>query len=223
MPRKGYHSLTLPESDYRRLLELAKAYGTTPQNIVKIAISDEKFTIRKPLHGGGRRFESDSAHHRTFFVRVKEALPRKTLLQQPRNVYGTPGPKCTVQLDEFLKFCRVDLGLAARTVERNKYAITRVLNACGPDPARAQLRDFLAQIENPSTKDNYVKAMRAYFRDFLGSDVASTFRLSCPAPPPVWCPSRKMVQEFYHALENGKERAHPHPHSHPHPRARPRP
>jgi len=124
-----------------------------------------------------------------------------------RNLYGTEGRSCTVQLDEFLKFCRVDLRLSARTVERNKYAIRRILEVCGPNPTRDQLRDFLASIENESTRDNYIKAMRAYFRDFLGSDVASTFKLSCPDLAPAWCPSKKMVQEFYYALESEKERA----------------
>jgi hypothetical protein len=47
------------------------------QGIIKIALSDEKNTIREPLHGGGRRFESGSAHYRTFFSRKKEPSPRK--------------------------------------------------------------------------------------------------------------------------------------------------
>ncbi|MCQ8892903.1 MAG: hypothetical protein NQU41_05925 [Candidatus Methanosuratincola sp.] len=120
-------------------------------------------------------------------------------------MYGTDGRSCTVQLDEFLKFCRVDLRLSARTVERNRHAIRRILEVCGPNPTRVQLRDFPAYVENGSTRDNYIKAMRAYFRDYLGSDIASTFRLSCPDLAPVWCPSKKMVQEFYHALESEKE------------------
>lgn len=122
-------------------------------------------------------------------------------------MYGTDGRSCTVQLDEFLKFCKVDLRLSARTVERNRYTIRRILKVCRPNPTRDKLRDFLESIENDSTRDNYIKAMRAYFRDFLGSDVASTFRLSCPDLAPMWCPSKRMVQEFYHALESEKERA----------------
>jgi hypothetical protein len=87
-------------------------------------------------------------------------------------LYGTDVRSCTVQLDEFLKFCRVDLRLSARTVERNRHAIRRILEVCGPNPTRVQLRDFPAYVENGSTRDNYIKAMRAYFRDYLGRDIA---------------------------------------------------
>ncbi|MCX8182533.1 MAG: hypothetical protein N3D12_05385 [Candidatus Methanomethyliaceae archaeon] len=45
MPRKGYKSITISEDIYRKLLEAAERYGTTPQGIIKIAVSDEKFTI----------------------------------------------------------------------------------------------------------------------------------------------------------------------------------
>ncbi|MEM4406216.1 MAG: hypothetical protein QXS68_04145 [Candidatus Methanomethylicaceae archaeon] len=70
MPKKGFKSITLSEDLYKKLLELAERYGTTPQGIIKIAASDEKFTIKKPLHGGGRRFESGSAHHEIYFIRI---------------------------------------------------------------------------------------------------------------------------------------------------------
>ncbi|MEM4657030.1 MAG: hypothetical protein QXX77_01250 [Candidatus Methanosuratincola sp.] len=48
MPKKGFKSITLPEELYKRLLEKAERYGTTPQGIIKIAVSDEKFTIARP-------------------------------------------------------------------------------------------------------------------------------------------------------------------------------
>jgi hypothetical protein len=77
MPRKGFKSVTLPEDLYLRLQDRAKLYGTTVQGIIKIALSDEKNTIREPLHGGGRRFESGSAHYTTH---LREAFNKKSNL-----------------------------------------------------------------------------------------------------------------------------------------------
>jgi len=48
MPRKGFKSLTLPEGLYQKLLRAAELYGTTPQNVIKIALSDGKIHHQPP-------------------------------------------------------------------------------------------------------------------------------------------------------------------------------
>lgn len=83
----------------------------------------------------------------------------------------------------------------------------RVLQECGHNPSTSQLRDFLASLKSDHTRDNYVKAIKTYFRDFLGDPRANIFRLGSPDPSPPWCPSKKQVQEFYNALEGIKEQA----------------
>ena len=49
MPRKGYRTITLSEADYWRLEEKARLYGTSIQDIIKIAVSDE--TLSKSFPG----------------------------------------------------------------------------------------------------------------------------------------------------------------------------
>lgn len=49
MPRKGFRSLTLSEVLYERLLERIELYGTTPQGIIIILMSDgKKIPLRSP-------------------------------------------------------------------------------------------------------------------------------------------------------------------------------
>lgn len=74
MPKKDFKSITIPEDFYNGLQEIAGRYGTTPQNIIKIAVFDEKFTIEKPLYGGGLRFESGSVHHAFHLLDTKLQL-----------------------------------------------------------------------------------------------------------------------------------------------------
>ncbi|MEM4406221.1 MAG: hypothetical protein QXS68_04170 [Candidatus Methanomethylicaceae archaeon] len=48
MPKKGFKSITVPEDLYQKLVEISGRHGTTVQGIIKIAVSDEKFTISPP-------------------------------------------------------------------------------------------------------------------------------------------------------------------------------
>ncbi|MEN3050187.1 MAG: hypothetical protein ABC585_08030 [Candidatus Methanosuratincola petrocarbonis] len=48
MPREGFKSITVPEGLYEELRRKAELYGTTVQNIIKIAASDGNFCHETP-------------------------------------------------------------------------------------------------------------------------------------------------------------------------------
>jgi integrase len=84
----------------------------------------------------------------------------------------------------------------------------RVLNEYGPEPTTEQLREFLGNIENDATRDNYIKTLRRYFRDYRGDpNRVKTFRFANSISPPPWCPSRSDLQRFFAEIEGEKERA----------------
>ncbi len=129
-------------------------------------------------------------------------------MHQTRNGYSNAKANFTVNLDEFLEFCRVDLRLSKKTIVRNRSVVRRVLQECGPDPSTPQLRQFLGKIENDSTRDNYIKGLRTYFRDYKNDfERVRTFRLANRIVIPSWCPSKKDLQVFYSELGDSKERA----------------
>jgi integrase len=91
---------------------------------------------------------------------------------------------CTV-LEEFGRFCSVDLGLAPRTVDSHIDRLTNVFRSVGSDPTVEQLRLFLSTVKNPSSFNNHIKALRVFYRDFKGDpSLIKTFRWRrCEYPP----------------------------------------
>ena len=111
-------------------------------------------------------------------------------------------------LDDFTKFMKVDLHLAIGSIRRHRGCIRKVLTCCGPDFTARQLRDFLAEIENPSTYNNYLKSLRIFCRDFLDDpEPIRTFRFARIEFFPGRMFTKKELQEFYAALATPKERA----------------
>jgi len=125
-------------------------------------------------------------------------------LIQTRNAYGAG---CTVQLDAFLEFCRVDLRLSSESVRRHKISLRNMSEECG-ELTTERIRRFLGSVENPSTYNNYLKTLRIYFRDLRG-DISPirTFRFAKLEWQPNRLYSRKELTEFYNALEDAREEA----------------
>ncbi|MEN3016550.1 MAG: integrase [Candidatus Methanosuratincola petrocarbonis] len=128
--------------------------------------------------------------------------------QQTRKRGTVRSESGTVPLEDFEKFCRVDLRLSPESVRRHLLCIRQVLAFCGGGPTTSKIRDFLSTVENPFTYNNYLKSLRVYFRDFLGRpEVVMTFRFCrAESPPPKLC-TKKELQEFFYALDTEKERA----------------
>ena len=90
----------------------------------------------------------------------------------------------------------MDLGLAPRTVDTHIDRMANVFRAVGPEPSLEQLRSFLATVENPSSFNNHIKALRAFYRDFKGDDsLIKTFRWRrCEYPPHRLFTNKELVE-----------------------------
>jgi integrase len=179
MPRKGYRSITLNEKDYLLLIERANLYGTSSQKLIEMLMEDlgDHVVFNGTFPSSGAAFATSSE---TFSC--PSMVTSKSFIKNADPKVNLRG--CTV-LEEFAKFCSVDLGLAPRTVDSHIDRMANVFNAVGPVPSLEQLRSFLSTVDNPSSFNNHLKALRAYYRDFKGDDsLIKTFRWRrCEFPP----------------------------------------
>jgi len=111
--------------------------------------------------------------------------------EKPASTIGT-----VQNLEEFVKFCKVDLRQSHRSAMRNRNAVQRYLSEHGF--TAGELRDFLFQFENPSTYNNWLKSFVAYGK-FIG--VSLGFKFARCEPKLRIPPSRKALREFYYALD----------------------
>ena len=114
-------------------------------------------------------------------VRTFEVLARM-YGYQPGRVAGEPtreepealDPQQLLErLEEFRKFCEVDLSLQSRTVEGYVGRVKMFLQWCRASDMPASpsaIREFLSQYEAANSRANYLKAFRRFFRDFLGRE-----------------------------------------------------
>lgn len=123
-----------------------------------------------------------------------------------------PGlPCCTVRgvgLEKFVRFCEVDRGLKHVTAMNHRRLILRVLATCGGEPSTEGIRSFLAGITNRNYRNNYVKSLRVYFRDYMREGgMVGSFRLTegDACPPRLF--TRGELRRFYGALDGPEERA----------------
>jgi integrase len=129
-------------------------------------------------------------------------------LADDKNTIKTAPEAFGTVLEDFMKFMKVDLHLAVSSARRHKGCLRKVLASCGQELTAVKLRDFLAEIENPSTYNNYLKTLRIYCRDFLGNpEPIRTFRFARIEFCPARMFTKKDLQRFYSALDTPKERA----------------
>ncbi len=65
------------------------------------------------------------------------------------------------------RFCEVGLGLKRVTAMDHRRLILRMLAGCGNAPTKERIRAFLGEIANRNYRNDYVKSLRIYFRDYL--------------------------------------------------------
>ncbi|HUK28171.1 MAG TPA: phage integrase N-terminal SAM-like domain-containing protein, partial [Candidatus Acidoferrales bacterium] len=109
-------------------------------------------------------------------------------------------------LDEFSKFCRVDLQLAKETIERYK-GILRCFSKWFPNDLSQATRDDLRNymLENysdspPNSRANIIRGFRCFYRSFLGSPITDSFRYPRAPFVPKEAPSTENLRLFYNAL-----------------------
>jgi integrase len=101
---------------------------------------------------------------------------------------------------EFEQACAIDYRLRPGTIAERMRYVRRLLKFLDKHPlqsTRQELRQFLTL--NPT--DGAVKALRVLYRRFLGSELASCFKVPQSSPHVLIVPSREQLLGFYENLE----------------------
>ena len=115
-------------------------------------------------------------------------------------------------MKEFHDFCFVDLQLSRRTVyDHLRYVkkffewLSKPISSLRADDVRSYLLKF--RNGNPCTYANVLKALRRFFRDFLGmSELVKSFKFPNRSPKIKRVPSKDELKRFYEALDNIREK-----------------
>ncbi|MEM2522879.1 MAG: tyrosine-type recombinase/integrase [Candidatus Bathyarchaeia archaeon] len=105
----------------------------------------------------------------------------------------------------------VDLQLAKSTVKLHREFVQRFLRWLDDKPlTREALRQFLSQFNGKSTSTyaNALKALKVFFRDFLGMpELVESFRFPKQTFKPKNIPSGEQLRRFYEALATPRDKA----------------
>jgi len=116
-------------------------------------------------------------------------------------------------LEEFAKFCRVDLRLNEKTVSDHVRVIKKMLLSVKIDPCqitKGDIRDYLAKNSDrdPTVYKNILSGIKRFFRDFMGeTHLVEGFKF--PRRPIKFKPisSKEELKKFYAALERSRDKA----------------
>ncbi len=132
-------------------------------------------------------------------------VPRSAAEEIMRSITGDqPAPVTpdrNASLDEFKKACEIDYRLQPCTVAEHLRHVRRLFRFLGKHPAqatRSDLRSFLAF----DTAENAVKALRVFYGRFLGTDLASCFKVPRSYPRLVVVPTREELCHTYNSLKS---------------------
>ena len=116
-------------------------------------------------------------------------------------------------LDNFKEFCKVDLQLKEGTIESLAMYARMFINFFSGDLTDVKVEDIRRFLSNfsehsPSTYRNVVKALRRFFRDFMGRpDLMQSFRMPPKGYQPKRVPSKEEIKAGFNALRTDKQRA----------------
>lgn len=112
-------------------------------------------------------------------------------------------------LEEFEKFCKVDLGLAKKTVWRYVYEMEKFSEWCGPQSVtRALLRNYLEPLQ-VEPRNTALKAFRRFFREFVGiGEFVSSFRfIKTPPRLRINLPTKEDLRIAFNTFETIRDKA----------------
>jgi len=109
-------------------------------------------------------------------------------------------------LDQFNAFLKGQLSLCKSTADTNYYLVGKFLREVNNPITKEAVADYLLKIQNTSTRSNYLKALKHYFRDFLGNNIVSSFKLPLPNENPTPCPTDGAVRQVYNNLEYDRDK-----------------
>jgi integrase len=114
-------------------------------------------------------------------------------------------------LSDFKTFCTVDLQLTEDTAKIHRAKIRRFMQWLDSKPlSLGTLREYLSQFngKNPYTYANALKSLKVFCRDFLRRpELVESFKFPQAPFKPKTIPSKKVLQQFYQALDSSKDRA----------------
>ncbi|HID91146.1 TPA: hypothetical protein EYP44_04220, partial [Candidatus Bathyarchaeota archaeon] len=116
-------------------------------------------------------------------------------------------------LSRFKDFCRIDLQLSDATIKGHLCKIRRFFDSIRKSPERVtreDIRSYLLRQKdgNPNTYANALKALRVFFRDFMGmEEVVKTFKFPRRPLKVKIIPSKEELRRFYNSLESPRDRA----------------
>jgi len=116
-------------------------------------------------------------------------------------------------LEDFAKFCRIDLRLKEKTAYDHVRVIKKTLQSMNKEPDQItnnDVRDYLAtQIDkNPAVYKNILSGLKRFFRDFVGKGhLVNGFKFPRKMIEFDPIPSKKDLQSFYTTLGTPRDRA----------------
>ena len=114
-------------------------------------------------------------------------------------------------LAEYEDYAKNVLNRSEDTLDQHQRYVGRLLRQAEKPPAAIEESDIIAYLESEqpmseSKKKNILSAVRIFFREFIGIEIADSFEMPTMNPTPTKVPSKEDLQTFYDAVENPKYR-----------------
>ncbi len=98
--------------------------------------------------------------------------------------------------------------MSRKTALLYRSKVSAILKYADNEVTADKLRAFLKTIDNRGYANNYVKAAKKYFRDYMKQgEIVESFKFVSCDPPPSRLFTKAELREFYHALEKQRDRA----------------
>jgi len=214
MSRKEKTTIYIDGAVKRKALEFGLNISKVCENALTVITNHLSDIISKlgsgfePEHQAGRSPFNQAEAYRPVEpgAGVQISLPAHT---NPHSAGGSSfilvAESQSEMLDRFRRFLTVDLQRKRLTVQGHVEAIQRFLTWLGDKRVtRSVLRDYLDlyRDKSSSTYANQLKALKVFYRDFLGRpDLVASFKFPGKEIELKRIPSKDKLRKFYYALE----------------------
>lgn len=115
-------------------------------------------------------------------------------------------------LEEYEAYATNVLNRSERTLNQHRRYVGRLLRGAQKAPSEIDEADIITYLESEqpmsdSKRQNVLSALRVFFREFVGTEVADDFELPTTTPQPTKVPTKEELQTFYDVISNSKYRA----------------
>ena len=132
---------------------------------------------------------------------------------EPTKAYATRECLKTGNLTDFEAFLRIDMQFNEKTVKDHVRQMRRFFQSCNIKPesvTKKDLRKYLSDFrdKSPYSYKNVLSALKRFFRDYMDmKHVVEGFRFPKKSFKPNVVPSKKEMNEFYHAIDDLRAKA----------------